>query len=361
MSKILRALEAIERHIVSSLLSPEANRQYREGAIAKAELQKYLPHILRISQAYVEHTPQNTLSSPISNTEVATAYALYYTSLNACKILHLLHQLSESPIPSHILDIGCGPGTVGLALWEHWRDASFKIRGVETSAPMRTIASRLFQTRNSSITKRFGLSPTLSAVPEGAFDMIFAANVLAEMSEETAKSTLTYCIERLNKRGMLVLLEPGQQAHTRRLMGLRDWVLSNHQDLIPIFPCFRADPCPMLQESESDWCHGTIEWTQPPLNRQLDDLLGFNKHRIKYSALIFQRDGTLGSGARVLTPTKKTRYGYESLLCSEAFYGITRLAKKDRTTSTRGFEKARVFDHLDLKALPASALPNIKK
>lgn len=348
MSDIARSLEAIERRIVSSLLSPDGIRQYEEGAVAKLELKRYLPHILRISQAYVEHSPQNTLSSPIPNTDAATAYALYYVSLNACKILYLLHQIPEGYTPRRVLDIGCGPGTVGLALQEYYQEAPPDLFCVESSGPMRAIASRLFKAHDNRATMIGAPYPSLDKVPENTFDMIVAANVLAEMSEDTAKTTLRYCIERLDKKGILLLLEPGQQAHTRRLMGLRDWLLSSYEGLTPIFPCFRADPCPMLQVSESDWCHGTIEWKQPPLHRQLDGFLGFNKHRIKYSALILQQAGALATGARVITPTKKTRYGYEGTLCGKTFYGITRLAKRNRSPSTRAFEKARVFDHLDL-------------
>ena len=360
MSDIARFLEVIERRIVSSLLSPEANRQYREGAVAKLELTRYLPHILRISQAYVEHSPQNTLSSPIPNTDAATTYALYYLSLNACKILNLLHQLPEDRTPTRVLDIGCGPGTVGLALQEYYREAPLELSCVESSSSMREIASRLFEMSGTSETKVCSLYPSLDRVPENTFDMIVAANVLAEMSDDTAKSTLRYCIERLDKKGILLLLEPGQHAHTRRLMGLRDWLLSTYEELAPIFPCFRADPCPMLQVSDSDWCHGTIEWKQPPLHRQLDGFLGFNKHRIKYSALILQQAGALATGARVITPTKKTRYGYESVLCSRTFYGITRLAKKNRGPSTRAFERARAFDHLYLAEPLTSELAGTK-
>ena len=360
MSDIARLLEVIERRIVFSLLSHEANHQYQEGAVAKFELKRYLPHILRISQAYVEHSPQNTLSSPISNTDAATAYALYYSSLNASKILHLLHQLPEDRIPTRVLDIGCGPGTVGLALQEYYHKAPLELSCVESSGAMRAVASRLLQTNNNDATRICAPFPSLDKVPDNTFDMIVLANVLAEMSEDTAKSTLEYCVERLEKNGILLLLEPGQQAHTRRLMGLRDWLLSSYEELTPLFPCFRADPCPMLQVSDSDWCHGSIEWKQPPLHRQLDGLLGFNKHRIKYSALILQQGGDLAAGTRVITPTKKTRYGYESLVCNKTFYGITRLAKKNRSPDTRAFEKARVFDHLDISEPLTSELASGK-
>jgi hypothetical protein len=102
----------------------------------------------------------------------------------------------------------------------------------------------------------------------------------------------------------------------------------------------------MLAQSATDWCHGTLEWEQPPLHRQLDQLLGFNKHRIKFSCFIFQDAAELGSGVRVLTPPEKGRSGVEALLCGQGIYGIGRIPKRLRSETTRAFEKAKVFDRL---------------
>ncbi len=102
----------------------------------------------------------------------------------------------------------------------------------------------------------------------------------------------------------------------------------------------------MLASSETDWCHGTVEWQQPRLNAHLDDLLSFNKHRIKYSAFIFQRGGVTPAGIRVLTPPQKTRAGIDTLVCGEDTYGVVRIRKGARSERNRALEKASVFDRL---------------
>jgi hypothetical protein len=102
----------------------------------------------------------------------------------------------------------------------------------------------------------------------------------------------------------------------------------------------------MLHSSETDWCHDTLEWRQPRLNRQFDQILSFNKHRIKYSGFVFQRGGHLQEGVRVITPPEKTRAGIEATLCGHDLYGIARIRKGTRSDANRALEKASVFDHL---------------
>jgi hypothetical protein len=104
----------------------------------------------------------------------------------------------------------------------------------------------------------------------------------------------------------------------------------------------------MLVSSETDWCHGSIEWRQPKLNAQLDDLLSFNKHRIKYSAFLFQKGGALLEGIRVITEPVKERDGIKAVVCGKDLYGVVRIRKGGRSERNRALEKASVFDRLIL-------------
>jgi hypothetical protein len=113
----------------------------------------------------------------------------------------------------------------------------------------------------------------------------------------------------------------------------------------------------MLASSSTDWCHGTIEWRQPKLNAQFDDLLSFNKHRIKYSAFLFQRGGSLKDGVRVISAPSKERAGIETLLCGKDLYGIARIRKGARSELNRPLEKASVFDRLRVSSPCTGNLP----
>lgn len=348
---IEQALALIEQALVSELLSSAAQQQYALGDVTKLELTPYVRAIQEISAAYVSHTAGRRLSSPIKSLKDAAAYALYYTPINAAKLLHFMPLLATQNRPLRVLDLGCGPGTAGLALQAALR-WPIALTCVESSGHMRSLATQLLSSCAvlaplASLNMCASLYELASQpATAAAFDLVIAANVLAELDHQEAVTTIDTLAQLVAVDGCLVLLEPGQPPHTRRLMELRDRITGKHRTLTPVFPCLRADPCPMLAQSATDWCHGALEWEQPRLHRQLDRLLGFNKHRIKFSCFIFRDGAKLNNGVRVLTPPHKDRAGVEALLCGQGIYGISRIPKRLRSEATRDFEKASVFERL---------------
>lgn len=346
-------LEALEEHLVAQLLSPTAQLQYSSGNVGHAELKPYVEEIRRISDRYTTHSVGSALPAPIDTRRAADAYALYYTPLNAAKLIFLTQHLVCNAPHLRILDFGSGPGTAVLALLSALK-ATFDVWCVETSPSMRATAQKLLSSwQGPSTVTKLALSATLPPESEGSFDLVIAANSVAELEEAHALSLVQELSQRVAPKGFLLLLEPGQLAHTRRLMSLRDRLVSQ---MTPIFPCTRRDPCPMLRASESDWCHGTLTWAQPKLSRQMDSLLGFNKHRIKFSAFIFQRDGLLRDGIRVISPPEKTPRGIEVTVCGRERYGVVRIKKGERTAGTRALERADVFDRLTCVELQGDAV-----
>ena len=346
----ISTLQALEAYLAQQILSPAGFAQFQSGKVSKHELAPFTSAILEISKSYVSHTVGSQLSSPVRDTIAAEAYALYYSIINAAKIIHLLPLLSFSSKEVRVLDIGCGPGTAGLALLSalpHF----LKLTCVESSASMRSVAEKLLAHYSAIGSLSYlKILPSLPHDSKDLHDLVVAANVLAELDTEKGEQTIHQLAQRVEPGGYLLIIEPGQQLHTRRLMHLRDSVLASDSELAPLFPCLRRDPCPMLTASPTDWCHGSIEWQQPRLNAHLDDLLSFNKHRIKYSAFLFQRGGAVGDGVRVITPPEKTRIGIETLVCGKDTYGVVRIRKGTRSEKNRALEKASVFDRLTTSA-----------
>ncbi len=335
----------LESYIAKNILSEAAFAQYKLGDVAHRELQPYVTELRRVSEAYVTHETGTRLHSPIHSARAAQAYALYYTPINAAKLLHLSPLLQFERSEISMLDVGCGPGTAALAILSSLQQR-VRITCVESSPHMSELALSLIEAWDINnnllgVRMRNSVEPRLET-----YDLVVAANVLAELSHEQSVATLSALTQSVSRGGYLLLLEPGQQLHTRRLMEMRDRVVASRSDLAPIFPCTRSSECPMLSASATDWCHDTLEWQQPPLNAQLDHLLSFNKHRIKYAAFIFQQGGSVPSGVRILTPPCKTRLGTEALVCGDSFYGTARLRKGLRSERTRPFEKGKVFDRL---------------
>ena len=339
-------IQQLEDYLAATLLSPAGAVQHHAGKVSKQELAPFLGEISAISASYVSHEVGSKLPSPIKSVRSAEAYALYYSVINAAKILHLLPSISFQKEEISVLDLGSGPGTAGLTLLTALERA-IRLTCVESSGHMRQLAERLLsQYRGAGKLSNLSVIPALPSKNADTYDLVIAANVLAELDTTEGDRTMRSLAERTAPGGYLVIIEPGQQLHTRRLMHLRNTLLESTTDLAPLFPCLRRDRCPMLAYSDTDWCHGTIEWRQPRLNAHLDNLLSFNKHRIKYSAFIFQRYGVTPSGIRVLTPPQKTRVGIETLVCGEEIYGVVRIRKGCRSEKNRALEKASVFDRL---------------
>jgi len=87
-------ISSIEEHLVDSILSAEAKRQYGLGDVSTKELLPFVNLLREISAAYVSHETGQKLPSPISSNNAAKAYALYYTPVNAAKVAHLLNYVT---------------------------------------------------------------------------------------------------------------------------------------------------------------------------------------------------------------------------------------------------------------------------
>jgi ribosomal protein RSM22 (predicted rRNA methylase) len=340
-----------EAHLAQQILSPRGWAQYQQGDVSHQELLPFVEAIRGLSQAYTEHQPGRTLTRRITTQREALAYALYYAPLNGEKVRRILPLITLPSALARVLDFGCGPGTAALTLLSHTA-TPLALSCVDSSVEMRQLAQKLLLAApNRSLQAQLAVT---AQIPPGQFDLIMAANVFAELHEDEAERTVATLVAQLAAGGYLLLIEPGQQLHTRRLQRLRDTLLTSWPTLRPLFPCHHAAPCPMLQRSPEDWCHGTLEWEQPPLSRQLDQLLGFNKHRIKFAALLLQRDGALRPGYRVVTPPERTPRGIVTGLCGADFYGAVTLRRGDRSADTKALEKARSFDRIEL-SLPAAS------
>lgn len=337
-------VSTIEAHAARLILSEEGWHQYQLGDVGHKELAAYVSALQLLSSSYTAHPVGERLSTSVSRDIEAKAYALYYLPINAAKIELLLPVLGTLPSPLRVLDFGCGPATASLALLFQ-RNQPTELTCVDSSTHMRNVAKTLLSA--SPLKEHLINLSILSDIPVGAYDLIIASNVLAELDEAQQAKRIESFLAQLAPQGILLLMEPGQQRHTRRLMSLRDRILRQRPDINPLFPCHRRDDCPMLASSAHDWCHGTIEWQQPPLSRQLDKLLGFNKHRIKYSAFVFQQGRTLRPGTRVLTPPRKGPRGIDTLVCGPNQYGLVTIRKGARSEATRALEKATVYDRLN--------------
>lgn len=343
-------LATLERIIVTALLPAAAQAQHAAGAVSADILRPFAALIKDLSARYTTH--RNNSIDSIDTIDTAIAYALYYTPINAAKVIYLLGRPSVLPVTSaalRILDFGAGPATAALAaasvLTPH-----LDIVAVDRSDHMRTIAGRLLHELARSRSLTWNVATDFS----GQFDLIIAANVLNELSTHGVEPTLARLSGALTEGGTLITLEPALLETTRRHMHARDLLLERAPELTPVFPCTHRTGCSMLRTEPTNWCHAPLTWEPPLLVRQLDALTGFNKHRTKYSAFVFRRGAPLLPGIRLVSQVEKSRRGATAVGCGPGFYGPLELPKRDRTDSNRCFGRLGIYDRIAVDPLDSS-------
>lgn len=328
--------ESLERIIIRKALGQQALEQHAKGDISNKAFADYIPEITKLSEAY--NFPEKKLQTALNQELALKAYLLYFLPINQFKLQSLLQRVSfPGDKIIRVLDFGCGPGTGSLAAIETFKQ-KLEINLFDISGKASQFAKELI--------KEFSPGTKANLKEENwkkeKYDLIIAANSLNEISDP--EITTRDLLASLEESGVLVILEPALKIKTRKAMELRDFILNQDKTLTVLFPCTRNDACPMLKED--DWCHGSLTWKGTKLVNQIDNITGFNKHRLKYSAFIFQRKASLLDGYRVVNIPEKDKTGFTSKLCGKDLYGFVKLPKRNKNEDNRLFEKGDLWDRV---------------
>lgn len=298
------------------------------------------------------HLPKNYFNKK----ELRAGYLLYFVMTNFLKVKFCLEQVNlMDDVPIRILDLGCGPGTASLACAEHFKGRKLEITAIDQNTGSLHDAKHLFEAfaeENASfktIYKNILPSNYRTITPSHHFNIIIASNFLSELGpvHEQAKLVETLLNRHLAPNGIIIIIEPALRWTTRNLMKLRDQLLKlKHLDTYAlthcISPCLHNFPCPMLRESDRDWCHMYLDWQRPKVIEEVDKLIGNRKDYLKFSYLILKkRDRQLFSEKSSLSPYRavsspmRSKGKTEILLCS-ADGKLLRVTRLDKDIGTKG-------------------------
>lgn len=341
-------MAALEELVVDFVLNPAAKQQYSQGNVAKKELAPYVELIRGMSQRYVNGAEAIKL-----NRQQLAAYALYYLPVNFAKIAFLLSKVEFAPDKTvRMLDFGCGPGTAALAT-AHSISQALEVSLSDASHECLLFAEKLLKSYRSSNLKLS--APLALDSKEALFDLVIAANVFSELAPEESERTLRLLLRQVDSDGYLILLVPALKNTTQDLMALRDTILSQHKEFSVLFPCSIQSACPMRAKDQDDWCHGELQnssWNRSALLRQLDEMLAFNKHRVKYAAIVLKRAAAVENNEMViLRPATKS---HPALLCGKA--GLLKIdPRRIKDTVTRRLLKnGNSYQRLEINQIKKS-------
>lgn len=209
----------------------------------------------------------------------------------------------QGAAPLRILDFGSGPLSASAGALASL-DASgqlpshVEIVAVELSSRCVEEGATLLRAATPAstdlIVKR---APTLDAVPPEGYDFVLAANVLNEIPVTSRGRLLARLAHLCAPGGQLLLLEPGQDTHSRALALLRDRFLESGtaHSFSLVAPCLHRKPCPLGPERDRrDWCWFRHNWRRPAFLKALDAKSGLEHDELAYSFLLFQKMRTAG-------------------------------------------------------------------
>jgi ribosomal protein RSM22 (predicted rRNA methylase) len=291
------------------------------------------------------------------------AYQAYFLLPNMAKIKAPLAELALHPAKAlekerlRVFDLGCGPGTASLGVLDFFsareRPPRLEITAVDQVAENLKTAEELF----SSLRVSRGLKATmktvcsdiadLSRLEAGPFDIIILSNVLNELfARQGRKIEKRFALmEEIMTRflahdGSLIIIEPALRESSRELLEVRDRMLDEG---FPVYaPCFYAGKCPALANPK-DWCHEDVPWDPPAVIRELDRLTGLRKDSLKFSWLLFRKDGrpvtdfATDDFFRVVSEPLVSKGKVEFYLCSAKGRRLVMRLDKDGTPDNEAF------------------------
>jgi ribosomal protein RSM22 (predicted rRNA methylase) len=271
------------------------------------------------------------------------AYICYYLPVNYARTRTVLRELkgfASLPAGARVLDFGSGPGSASLAAVDELEKPELTLVDVVDEAldDAAFLLNRPFE--------------RAAEAPAGPFDLILAANVMAELRDPAPLRRLLD--HALAPDGYFVLIEPATPGPARRVMAWRDELTAAGYRIAA--PCLGAAACPMRSHGDL-WCHQDAPWDAPRGVAELDRELGFDKESLKYSYLVVTQAGAVRAEPgrwRVVSNLHRSKGRAWAWLCG-AKEG---LVKADLLTRRRipEFERARRGDVLQITPEPTGRL-----
>ncbi|GMU60900.1 MAG: hypothetical protein AMXMBFR34_26630 [Myxococcaceae bacterium] len=206
------------------------------------------------------------------------AYLLFYWPVSYAQARATLSELPSRPRAT--LDLGSGPGPLAFAALD--AGASGVVAADRSKSALELAKALAMEAGEPLSTRDWAPERPL---PEGQFDLITLGHVLNELyaGDLSKRAVLVEkLLERVNKGGTLLILEPALRETSRALLQVRD-VLVSHGVAVRA-PCLWRGACPALVKP-SDWCHAEREWRLPPMVEAIGRAAGLRKETLKMSYL----------------------------------------------------------------------------
>jgi hypothetical protein len=201
-----------------------------------------------------------------------------------------------------VVDFGSGSGAVHFALedetWLPGRD----LHCVEINRRAMAAHRALAEVRRGTWTPRFEMPIRLGSGALGIFSYAFL-----EIEPDPS---------RLEPFDHVLIVEPSTRARGRKLMAWRQTLID--AGYTALAPCTHDLACPLLTQSNKDWCHHRVGFDPPEWWAALEADLPMKNRTLTYSYLLASRvikDADFRGSGRVIGDTLPERGKTRQMVC----------------------------------------------
>lgn len=246
-------------------------------------------------QRLSDHYTQNPLAaSPWTQAWAQAASLVYYFPLNYARNRAVALEASRLGFFSDLnafLDVGSGMGSALHAFGDLSSDQATFTSFTATDVSRESLALN----EELASDRTFGakrLEASLSSKPHLASDpaktLVVASFVLTELASPPRW---------LEEVEALIVVEPSTQDDARRLMSWRTELIERGHQVWG--PCTHAGACPLLTQSNKDWCHDRIFFEPPTWFTAIEKHLPMKNATLTFSYLLARK--------RMAPPARPTR------------------------------------------------------
>jgi hypothetical protein len=287
---------------VRNLLNLESPRLFLEvesalrRSLGTADPAKQSDSVLRLSNHYVS-SPEAI--SPWKQTWAMNALLSYYHPLNQSRAYGVANRGLQRGFFEGIKtihDFGCGTGAASLGILAACPDVEEVVLS-DHSAEVLKIADSIFSNLphlGGAGVKWETKTETLETTSPLAAPTSSLALFSYVLTEANAIDRFNRFLQRSDQRSFeaIAILEPSTSKDGRRLQLLRTTLMENGYHIWA--PCTHSEKCPLLEESDRDWCHDRFPPFLPTWWKNLEAGLPIKNQSLTVSYLLARKKPPTG-------------------------------------------------------------------
>ena len=242
--------------------------------VSPADSKTIANSVMMMSDFYAKNPEK---SSPWNEPWAQIAYVAYYMPLNwwrLCGVVSRGQQLNFFAGFDHYVDFGSGLGSLGFA---------FDQAEIEFKSALCLERSKVAVEMHRKLS---GLSRTPIEWSHAGGPTLFHKKTLAAFSYSfTELEKLPGWVDSCDG---VFLVEPSTKNDSRRLQVLRGELLAKGWHVWG--PCTHAGACPLLTQSERDWCHDRFQWQQPDWLKAIEHYMPIKNGTLPCSWLMMKKN-----------------------------------------------------------------------